>query len=138
MRQRSGGFGMSTHVAVSGIEERRLAPITQSGTADAPAGRRISVHQSIAEFIALDCLLLVLCGLLPLEVRGLLTGNGHVLARLPEEVMVIPAALVLFIAGQKSLGGYRTQHLVDRSRSVQRLLLALIMTFSVLMAVGAA
>ena len=52
--------------------------------------------------------------------------------------MVIPAALVLFLISQKSLGGYRTQHFVNQNRSLRRLMLALFSTFSVLMALGAA
>jgi len=124
-------------VATSRIDAPQL-DASPGDSSTGPQGRRISMHQSIAEFIALDCVLIVICGVLPLEVRALAVGEGFALGGLPAEANVIPLSLALFLACQKSWGGYRTQHMIDQSRSLQRLMLSLFSTFSVLMALGAA
>ncbi len=99
-------------------------------------GRRVSLHRVVVGIFALDCLLLVAAGGVSLWLSGELNA-GFTDAAI-NKLQVIAFGLVLLLASQRLVGGYRSRHVLAGGHSLRRLMLSLFITFSLLMLIGAA
>jgi polysaccharide biosynthesis protein PslA len=100
--------------------------------------KRISLQQCVAEFAILDCALLFLLGVIALSFAAGSAGPAVFLPGSTRELEVILMGVVGFLASQKAVRGYRSHHAFEYDRSIVRLVLALLLTFSFLIILGAA
>jgi polysaccharide biosynthesis protein PslA len=113
------------------------AKVTKHSNPSAP-GKRISLQQCVAELVMLDCALLILLGLLPLSLGAGSAGVSALFSGLSREFEAILLGVAIFLAGQRAVRGYRSRHILDHSTAIWRLVLALFVTFSLLIALAAA
>lgn len=106
---------------------------------DGPGTRanRVSLQSWVVRFVVADTVLLVVLGLAPTWLGHELLANLFV-PPFEGQTAAIAIALCTFWIAARVVGLYRTHRILEQRSSVQRVLIALLLTFAILMALGAA
>jgi Undecaprenyl-phosphate glucose phosphotransferase len=111
-----------------------------SGQADdgARPSRKISPQSWVAVFLLFDVLLLAGLSLLPTIPAHRLFPDLYTTPFFTGQIEAIAVAIVVYLLSAHGVRLYRTRRIFDARSSVQRSLLALVLTFAFMMALGAA
>jgi polysaccharide biosynthesis protein PslA len=112
-----------------------------AGTPSALAGRSLSLHWLVIGFLLIDVTLLVLCGAMPtwyLAALGLNAPDFHANGPFDMPIEAAALAVAIFLAAASQWRIYSPSRILDAAPTIRRLFVALVVTFSGLIAIAAA
>ena len=111
----------------------QAAPLVDTEPVPACGSNRISLHHCVAIFLLFDILAIFGLGFLPALATAMSPSPVF-----DEEVSAIGVFLLLFVFLSRNADVYNTRRILELQSSVQRLLIALLITFAILLVLGAA
>jgi Undecaprenyl-phosphate glucose phosphotransferase len=126
------------HSDVDKQADDTATPSAQIRTLKRPAVLQLSVHQLVVSFLFTELLVLLISGFTPywyLEL-GDLHAYSKEIATIEFEAVFLAAFIYLLVA--RVTGAYATNFILEPSHVVPRVTLGLVLTFGILMAIGAA